>query len=120
MVPEFPQPFFKNKKWSPRSYDQTSNRSLARRNNFGPVNNGYGGRRDQNGPKSPGRDPMSLRSYEDPMGYEMGAPYVYIPTLAQDSYRGGAPLHLHGASGSSMFISYWDPFLQGSILRQVE
>ncbi|KAK9059895.1 hypothetical protein SSX86_020599 [Deinandra increscens subsp. villosa] len=142
-VPEFPQPSFKNNNWSPRSNDRTSNRNPARRNNFGsrPFNFEYGGRRNHHGPRSPAAreahrphqiGPPSVRGfvpppfiphqqpYGAPMGYDMGASYVYIPALAQEQYRGGAPLFPHGASGSSLFIPYWDPFLHGSILRQIE
>ncbi|KAI7727475.1 hypothetical protein M8C21_002117 [Ambrosia artemisiifolia] len=142
---EFPRPGgppFKSNNWSPR-YDRTSNRNPARRNNFGPRPFGYGGRRDHNGPRGAGtRDvhmphqmgppphvrgfvrppfiPQPLRPYGAPMGYEMGASYVYVPAVGPELYRGGAPVFPHGASGSAMFISYWDSSLHDSILRQIE
>ncbi|KAI3816323.1 hypothetical protein L1987_16016 [Smallanthus sonchifolius] len=130
-VPEFPQPSFKNNNWSPRSVDQTSNRNPARRNNFGPRSPAATAR-DAYIPHQMGRPPVRgfvpppfiphqpLRPYGAHMGYEMGASYVYIPTLAQEVYRGGAPLLPHAASGSSMYIPYLDPSLLGSILRQIE
>lgn len=146
-VPESPQPRFKSNNWSPRSVDHSFNRNPARRNNFGPrpLNNGYGGRRDHHGPRSPAvrdvhiphqmgpppppsvrgfiRPPFiphqPLRPFGAPMGYEMGASYVYIPTLAQETYRGGAPLLPHGASGS-MFMPFMDPSLNDLILKQIE
>ncbi|KAI3696055.1 hypothetical protein L1987_79064 [Smallanthus sonchifolius] len=135
-VSEFPQPSFKNNNWSPRSVDQTSSRNPARRNNFDPRPVNHGPRspaaRDAYIPNQMGRQPVRgfvpppfiphqpLRPYVAHMGYDMGASYVYIPTLAQEVYRGGAPLLPHGASGSSMYIPYLDPSLLGLILRQIE
>ncbi|KAL8218421.1 hypothetical protein R6Q57_021794 [Mikania cordata] len=139
-VPVPPQPPFKGSNWSPRPVDHSLNRHPAQRNNFGPrpLNNGYGGRREPRGPRSPAvRDvhiphqmappppppyggfvqppfifPRPLRPYGAPMGYEMGPPsYVYFPTLAQAPYRAASPVSSSGASGSS---------LHDEILKQIE
>ncbi|KAJ0847398.1 putative la-type HTH domain, winged helix-like DNA-binding domain superfamily [Helianthus annuus] len=150
-IPEPPQAPFKVNNWSPRPVDSTSNRQPpARRNNFGPrpFNNGYGGRREHHGPRTPAgaaRDvnvphqmappppppfrgyfrppflfPQPVRPYGAPMGYEMGGSYVYFPALAPAPYRGGAPVYPHGASVSSMPMSSVDLSLHDEILKQIE
>ncbi|GKA89556.1 la-related protein 1C-like protein [Tanacetum coccineum] len=144
-VLESPQPPFKGNNWSPRPVDPSLNRNPGRRNNYGPrpINNGYGGRRDHHGSRSPTpRDvhmqhqmgppppppvrpfmrppfmPPSLRPYGAPMGYEMGPSYVYVPTLPEP-YRSGAPVLPHGAPGT-MFMPRMDPPFQDPILKQIE
>ncbi|KAI7758285.1 hypothetical protein M8C21_009644 [Ambrosia artemisiifolia] len=127
------------------------NRPPGRRNNFGPrpFNNGYGGRREHHGVRSPAggaRDghvpphqmappppppfrgyfrppflfPQPVRPYGAPMGYDMGGSYVYFPTLAPAPYRGGAPVLSHGASVSSTSMSSTDLSLHDEILKQIE
>ncbi|KAK1416452.1 hypothetical protein QVD17_32243 [Tagetes erecta] len=123
IVSEPMQPRFKGNNWSPRPVDHSLNRHPARRNNFSPrgVNNGHHGPRSpagkdghiphQMGPSAPPpfrgfvRPPLffpqPLRPYAVPMGFEMGAPYMYFPTLAQVPY-GARPVASHGASASSL------------------
>ncbi|KAI3734401.1 hypothetical protein L6452_13869 [Arctium lappa] len=62
--------------------------------------------------------PQPLRPYGTPMGYEMAASYIYVPTLPPEPYR-GAPLLPHAPS-SSMFIPLMDPPLHVLIHNQIE
>ncbi|KVI05220.1 la-related protein 1C-like [Cynara cardunculus var. scolymus] len=62
--------------------------------------------------------PQPLRPYGTPMGYEMGASYIYVPTLPPEPYR-GAPLLPHAPS-SSMFVPLMDPPLHVLILNQID
>ncbi|KAK9063934.1 hypothetical protein SSX86_017806 [Deinandra increscens subsp. villosa] len=129
--PVAPQPPFKGGNWSARHPGQRNNIDPR------PVNNGYDGSRGHRGPRgSAVRDvhvphpmappppppfrgfvrphffvPPPLRPYGAPLGYEMGAPYVYFPTLAQPPYSGGPPVPPHGTSASS---------LHDDILKQIE
>ncbi|GKG19154.1 hypothetical protein Tco_0376253, partial [Tanacetum coccineum] len=52
---ESPQPAFKGNNWFLGPVDPSLNRNYVRMNDFGPqlMNNGYGGRRDHHGSKSP-------------------------------------------------------------------
>ncbi|KVI07751.1 la-related protein 1C-like [Cynara cardunculus var. scolymus] len=62
--------------------------------------------------------PQPMRPYGTPMGYEMAAPFLYVPTLPPEPYR-GAPL-LPRAAPPSMFIPVMDPSLSVLILTQIE
>lgn len=62
--------------------------------------------------------PQALRPYGAPMGYDMAASYLYVPTLPPEPYR-GAPL-LPQAALSSMFVPPMDPPLHVLILNQIE
>ncbi|XP_076910932.1 la-related protein 1C-like [Bidens hawaiensis] len=115
-----------------------------------PFNNGYGGRREHHGPSGPRSPAVSnvhvpphqmvppppppyrgyfrppflvpppLRPYGAPIGYEMGASYVYFPTLAPAPYRGGAPVLSPGPSASSVSVTDTDASLHDEILKQIE
>ncbi|KAI3745788.1 hypothetical protein L6452_08197 [Arctium lappa] len=62
--------------------------------------------------------PQPIRPYGTPMGYEMAAPFLYVPTLPPEPYR-GAPI-LPRAAPPSMFMPVMDPPLSVLILNQIE
>ncbi|XP_024968862.1 la-related protein 1C-like isoform X2 [Cynara cardunculus var. scolymus] len=59
-----------------------------------------------------------IRPYGTPMGYEMAAPFLYVPTLPPEPYR-STPL-LPQAAPPPMFIPVMDPPLHDFILNQIE
>ncbi|KAI3757250.1 hypothetical protein L6452_04784 [Arctium lappa] len=68
------------------------------------------------GPPYIGAQP--IRPYGTPMGYEMAAPFLYVPTLPPEPYR-STPL-LPQAPPPPMFIPVVDPPLHVLILNQIE
>ncbi|XP_071733102.1 la-related protein 1C-like [Rutidosis leptorrhynchoides] len=149
MVPQLPPPTFNGNNWSPRSIgggvgqDHNLNRNLGQRNNFGPrpvINNS--GRRDHNDSdwRAPSYHQMGpppvrgfirphsgpfiphhpVRAYGAPMGYDMGVPFVYLPTIVPDPYRGGAPPLLPPGALGPGFIPLMDPPLDDPVLKQIE
>ncbi|XP_071689467.1 la-related protein 1C-like [Rutidosis leptorrhynchoides] len=148
LMPPPPPLTFNPNNWSPRPIgggvvqDHTLNRNPGRRNNFGPRPFNNGGRRDHGdrdwrSPRSHQMGPPPIRGfirphpapfipnqpvnqYGAPMGYDMGAPFVYLPSIPSEPYRGGAPpLFYPGASGPEI-IPVMDPPLDDPILKQIE
>ncbi|KAI3724505.1 hypothetical protein L2E82_36285 [Cichorium intybus] len=62
--------------------------------------------------------PQPIRPYGAPMGYEMAAPFLYVPSLPTEPYR-GAPI-LPRAPPPPMFIPLVDTPLPVKILQQIE
>lgn len=65
--------------------------------------------------------PQPIRPYAAPMGYEMAAPFLYVPSLPTEPYRGGAPILPH-APPPPMFmpVPVIDTPLPVKILQQIE
>ncbi|KAL3505424.1 hypothetical protein ACH5RR_035265 [Cinchona calisaya] len=125
-----------------------SQRNSSRRNNFGgrprgdgQYHNNHGGRRDHDRrdvhlphqfvpppggymppPPPPGSasfvGPPPMRPFVGPMGFDMASPFMYVPRLPPESFR-GMPF-IAQAPPAPMFFPVMDPPLPALIIKQIE
>lgn len=60
--------------------------------------------------------PQAMRPFGNPMGFDMASPFLYVPALPPEPFR-GAPLIPHA---TPMFFPVMDPPLPTLILNQIE
>ena len=107
-VLESPQPPFKGNNWSPRLVDPSLNRN-PRRNNYGPrpINNGYGGRRDHHGSRSPAPRDVHMQHQMGPPPPPPVRPFMRPPFMPPPLRPYGAPMGYGKLLFDHFFKFYW-------------